>query len=138
MRIRGLDYERSNLSDLLVPEYETVILFPSEDAIELAQLSPQKPIQLIVADGNWRQAAKVNSRYPEFKSLIRVKISETNCGKQHLRREHFPNGMSTLEAIAKSIRILEGQAAGESLMRLYRAKLNATLVGRGLMPDEAR
>ena len=131
MRVRGREHSRADHSDLLSPAYETYILFPSEDALDLEEISPRKPVQLIVADGNWRQAAKVNHRYPEFGSIPRVKINHRNEATEHLRKEHFESGMSTLEAIARALKIIEGEEVGRILLGLYDAKLRATLSGRG-------
>lgn len=132
MRVRGADSDRCDLSDLLSEEYESYVFYPTEDAIELETIRPTKPIQLIVSDGNWRQASKINTRHPELSHLPRVKISRLNPGANHLRKEHFENGFSTLEAIAMAFEVIEGEQVGATLTSLYRAKLNATLLGRGI------
>lgn len=135
MLVRGQTTERLDLSSLLVPEYASYVLFPSEEAIDLEDLKTQKPIQLIVTDGNWRQASKLNTRHPEIAHLPRVKISAENMARHHLRKEHFPEGLATLEAIALALRVLEGEAVGKQLMELYHKKLTATLQGRGVLPS---
>lgn len=132
MIVRGSTTERVDLSSLLDPNYETYVLFPSDDALNLEDLQPQKPVQLIVSDGNWRQASKLNTRHPELGHLPRVKIGAANTAKYHLRKEHFSEGLSTLEAIALAFRIVEGEAVGDSLLALYHKKLTATLEGRGV------
>jgi DTW domain-containing protein len=133
MYIRGEGREALDLSGLLSPNYRSVMFFPSDDAVDLsADFVGQSPlpIQLIVPDGNWRQASKVPSRHRELKDLPRVKISALNTGAFHLRAESSPEGMSTLEAIAQALKIIEGEAAFAPLMALYQAKLSATLIGR--------
>jgi DTW domain-containing protein len=135
MRVRGEDHGRMDLSDLLSTEYESYVLYPADDAIELDGLKPLKAVQLIVADGNWRQASKVHNRHPELSHLPRLKISHKNLSEHHLRKEHMENGLSTLEAIALALKVIEGESVGEKLLGLYRAKLHATLVGRGLHPN---
>jgi DTW domain-containing protein len=133
MHIRGEGREALDLSGLLSPNYRSVVVFPSEDAVDLAAdfvAQSPVPIQLIVPDGNWRQASKVPSRHEELKDLPRVKISAVNEGHFHLRAESSPEGMSTLEAIAQALKIIEGEAAFAPLMALYQAKLSATLIGR--------
>lgn len=133
MRIRGNDKERVDLSDWLTPNYRSVLFYPSADAVELTQefvAQDPRPIQLIVPDGNWRQAGKVHTRHPELKDLPRVKISRPNQLKDHLRAEHNEYGMSTMHAIAEALRITEGESAYESLMAFFRAKLENTLIGR--------
>lgn len=132
LHVRGDRHERLDLSALLSPDYESVVLFPSDDAIELADFEASRPIQLIVSDGNWRQAGKINTRHPELSHLPRVKIGSQNSARHHLRKEHFEGGRSTLEAIALALAAIEGEAIGAQLLALYRAKLGATLAGRGL------
>lgn len=140
MRIRG-DEDRAalDLSDLLVPTYRTYLFYPSDEALELTpELIQQSalPIQLIVPDGNWRQASKVHTRHPELKNIPRVKISSENSSHQHLRAEHSPEGMATLQAIAQALQIIEGPTLVKPLMKLYEAKLKNTLLGRGLLGPE--
>jgi DTW domain-containing protein YfiP len=133
MCVRGLGL--LDLSSLLRPEYHSVLFYPADGAVELTRefvASVDRPIQLIVPDGNWRQASKVAIRHPELAHLTRVKISAPNTARFHLRREHSPEGMSTLEAIARAIGVIEGEEAGAALLRLYQAKLRATMEGRGI------
>lgn len=137
MYIRGEGSDRLDLKSLLVPEYETYVLFPSDDAVNLEEIKPKKPVQLIVTDGNWRQASKLNTRHPELAHLTRVKISAANTARYHLRKEHTSEGLSTLEAIALAFRIIEGDAVGDSLMGLYKKKLAATLQGRGIISSDS-
>lgn len=145
MRIRGETKETLDLSDLLVPEYRTLLFYPSDDAIELNEhlvKQDPRPIQLIVPDGNWRQASKVHYRHHELKEVPRVMIKTPNVSKHHLRTENTPEGMATLQAIAQALGIIEGEAARRPLLDLYNAKLERTLQGRGqskitsLVPDD--
>jgi DTW domain-containing protein YfiP len=131
MYVRGKDRNRLDLSPILSPEFESYVLYPSDDAVDLGSMKPTKPVQLIVSDGNWRQAGKLHHRHPELQHLPRVRISQKNLAKNHLRREHFAEGFSTLEAIAIAFGILEGESVKTDLMALYQAKLDATLAGRG-------
>jgi DTW domain-containing protein YfiP len=130
MFVRGEDRERLDLTKLISNDYVTYLLYPSEDAVDIESLAITKPIHLIVPDGNWRQAGKVHLRHLELRDVVRVKISQKNLGNHHLRKEHKSEGFSTLEAIALALLTIEGPAAGEPLLKLYRAKLEATLTGR--------
>lgn len=138
MRVRGegpLD-----LSSLLSSEYDSLLFYPSADALELtpsfvAGLS--RPVQLIVPDGNWRQASKVHSRHPELRQIPRVKISSPNMARYHLRAESSPEGMATLEAIAFALRVIEGEEIFRALHGVYLAKLERTLQGRGVHVNRA-
>jgi DTW domain-containing protein YfiP len=130
--VRGKTKERLDLNSILSPDYESYVLFPSDEAMDLETIQPKKPIQLIVTDGNWRQASKLNTRHPELSHLPRIKISAKNSASYHLRKEHFSEGLSTLEAIALALQTIEGEEVGKSLLNLYQAKLKATLLGRGV------
>lgn len=133
MKIRGKEREPLDLTPLLTNDYQSLVFFPSEDAVELTKevvASFKKPIQLIVPDGNWRQASKVPQRHPELKSLPKVFLKIPNTAKDHLRKEHSEFGMSTLEAIARAYGVIEGEAVENKLLALYQLKLQATILGR--------
>ena len=136
MRVRGDTKEPLDLSDLLSPRYRTFLFYPTDDAVELdKELVAQNgtPIQLIVPDGTWRQAKKVHSRHHELKDVPRVKISIPDPSKFHLRRQHKPEGMATLQAIAHGLGVIEGDLVKARLMKLYQAKVERTLLGRGML-----
>ena len=136
MRVRGETREPLDLSDLLTDRYRTFLFYPSVDAVELDhELVAQdgRPIQLLVPDGTWRQARKVHSRHRELKDVPRVKISAPDISKFHLRAQHRPEGMATLQAIAHALGVIEGDLVKAQLMKLYDAKVERTMLGRGLL-----
>ncbi len=136
LRVRGEPKETLDLSDLLSSAYHSLLFYPSEEAVELTTdyLRPlsNRSIQLIVPDGNWRQASKVQTRHPELKNIPRVMLKRPNLAKYHLRAENSEFGLSTLEAIAHALGIIEGPEVGEMLLKVYQAKLDRTLIGRGI------
>jgi DTW domain-containing protein YfiP len=139
VRIRGERRETLDLKDLLLPQYRTFLFFPSADAVELdAALVAQdpRPIQLIVPDGTWRQARKIQSRHPELKELPRVKISKASHAIFQLRAQSRPERMATLQAIAHALGIIEGDPIQAQLMRLYYIKIERTLAGRGILIEK--
>lgn len=135
LRVRGVQGAPLRVDDLLTSNYQSTLLFyPSEEAVPLTKDFIQSlpgPIQLIVPDGNWRQAGKVHLRHPEFKNIPKVMLKIPNTAKKHLRTEHSEFGMSTLEAIAKALGVIEGEPIEKQLMQLYQLKLERTLLGRG-------
>jgi DTW domain-containing protein YfiP len=137
MYIRGLDKQALDLTNILSDSYETYILYPSDDAIDIESLKPNKPVHLIVADGNWRQAGKLHRRHSELSHIKKVKISQANLATIHLRNEHMKEGYSTLEAIALAIGIFEGEKVRDELLNLYQVKLQATLKGRGKLSEHS-
>jgi DTW domain-containing protein YfiP len=137
MRVRGLKENPLDLEDLITDEFETLLLFPSDDAELLTPelvRSINKKIQLIVPDGNWRQASKVNTRYKELASIRRVKVARVGKDPYHLRAETTKDGMATLQAIAYAFGATEGENIQNKLLELYDEKLVRTLIGRGVLP----
>jgi len=138
MRIRGERREVLDLTDLLIPDYRTFLFFPSPDAVELDKTlvaQEPRPIQLIVPDGTWRQARKIHSRHYELKDLPRVKIGAPNDSTFQLRAQGRPEGMATLQAIAHGLGVIEGDRVRAQLMTLYQAKIERTLMGRGILRE---
>jgi DTW domain-containing protein YfiP len=138
VRIRGESREALDLSDLLSPLYRTVLFYPCAGAVELDSLfaaEDTRPIQLIVPDGTWRQARKLHSRHAELRGVPRVKISAPNQATFQLRAQSRPEGMATLQAIACALGIIEGDAVAAQMMKLYRARVERTLMARGLMRE---
>ena len=134
MRVRGETREPLDLGDLLTDRYRTFLFYPSIDAVELNRelvAQDRTPIQLIVPDGSWRQAGKVQYRHRELKDVPRVKISAPNTSKFYLRAQHRLEGMATLQAIAHALGVIEGDFVKAELMKLYHAKVERTLIARG-------
>ncbi len=131
--IRGQINQPLDFSSELYSNFRSVLFYPCDEAVELnADFVNESllPIQLIVPDGNWRQASKVHYRHPELKHLPRVMIKSLNTETHHLRAEHMPEGMATLQAIAYALGVIEGSAVQNELLKLYHLKLEKTLLGR--------
>lgn len=136
VRVRGEQREALDLKDLLTAQYRSFLFYPSADAVELNEalvLQEARPIQLLVPDGTWRQARKINSRHPELRDLPRVKIGTPNNSIFQLRAQSQPERMATLQAIAEGLGIIEGDEVRAQLMTLYQTKIGRTLKARGII-----
>lgn len=134
MKIRGVLNSAVDLTMALDGSYHPLLLFPSDNAVELNRKLVEtfdRPVLLIVPDGNWRQASKVHSRHSELKSVQCVLINKTNTATEFLRKETTINGMATLQAIAYALGVIEGDKVQTDLLQLYQLKLHQTLRGRG-------
>lgn len=142
LRVRGERRETLDLTDLLTPTYRTFLFYPSEDAQELERelvLREPTPIQLIVPDGTWRQARKLYTRHRELREVPRLMVGAPREPPLQLRAQSRPERMATLQAVAHALGIIEGDAVGMALMRLYQAKVESTLIGRGVLrPTQSR
>ena len=134
LKIRGHKTGYLDLSELINNDYESLLLFPSEDAIFLTKdllKGIKNNIQLIVPDGNWKQARKVHTRHKELGKVTRVMVPRDVQDRYFLRQEHSEHGMATLQAIANALGMIEGEDVKNQLLALYEEKLIRTLRTHG-------
>lgn len=125
--LRGYEGKEIGTSFLDEDRYEPLFLFPDEDAIELTSdyiQSFDKPINLIIPDGTWRQAKKIHAREKTVTHIQKVKLTTTPKTIYPLRKQKFEYGLCTLEAIAYSLGILENKKAQEFLLGHLRYMIN--------------
>jgi DTW domain-containing protein len=139
LRVRGILDEPMSNADLTPDERQALVLYPSDEAQELNPdylTKLTKPISLIVLDGNWRQAAKMSSRIAELRDVPRVKLPVGAPSEFRLRRAHREDGMSTFEAIARSLGIIEGAKVQRELEAIFKIRVERTLWSRGQLAPE--
>jgi DTW domain-containing protein len=112
-----------------------LLLFPHEGEAEVLEPTAA-PVALIVPDGNWRQASKVRARVPGLKDVRCVTLPPGPPSIYRLRSEPHPEGLATMEAIARAMGILEGAHVQEALERVFRAMVERTLWARGAIATE--
>ena len=118
------------------PGTQPLLLFPHEGATPLAdaRLAPDRPVTLIVPDGNWRQASKVRQRVPGLRELPCVSLPAGERSMYRLRAEAHAAGLSTIEANARALGLLEGEHVRRALELVFRAMVERTLWSRGQVP----
>jgi DTW domain-containing protein len=116
---------------------EPLLLYPHDDADVLeARPAGALPVTLIVPDGNWRQAGKVRARVRGLDSVRAVRLPDGPPSRYRLRHWAHPHGLSTLEAIARALDILEGGSARAELERVLDAMVERTLWVKGALRDD--
>ncbi len=103
------------LDTALLSEPGTWLLFPDGPT---APPDAPPPRQLVVLDGSWSQARRMTQRLPALRTLPRLVLPPPAPGTLRLREPTHPSGMSTLEAIARAVAVLEGPEAAAALERL--------------------
>ena len=106
------------------------VLFPNEEATELRPEDVDKFGRLVILDGNWRQAKKAANRIaqacaPVFKTLPIGLPSEFK-----LRKQSDVHRLSTYEAAARALSILEEVDPLPRMMPLFHAHVDVTLNAR--------
>ncbi|MCU0684175.1 MAG: DTW domain-containing protein [Polyangiaceae bacterium] len=114
------------------PGTQPLFLFPHPGARPLASAAAgDRPVTLVVPDGTWRQASKVQKRVPGLDALPCVTLPSEGPSTYRLRRRPHEDGLSTLEAIARALGVLEGEAVRRELERVFLVAVERTLWSRG-------
>ena len=95
---------------------DVAVLFPGEDARPLSDWLDKPPRVLIVVDGTWSQARKLLRLNPRLASLPRLSYDPPAPGNYRIRREPTDKHLSTIEATAAVLGLLEGDPARFSTM----------------------
>ena len=126
----GVDFSthrraRSLLAD---PHAPAVLLYPATDARDLRTDPPQGPVTLVVLDGTWSHAKTLLKRNPWLRSLPRIAFQPERPSEYRIRREPQESYVSTIEALAAALGLLEGDPARfQAMLVPFRAMIDAQL-----------
>lgn len=112
-----------------------LVLFPSEDAHPLTREfveTDERPVTLVVPDGNWRQATRIPQRVPGLIEAERVTLLGGEPTSWGIRRETRQEGLATFEAIARAFGILESPEVQRQLEAVFRRMVSTTIAQRGV------
>jgi len=110
------------------------VLFPADDAVEIdAALirSLDRPLVIVVPDGSWRQAASAIRREEGLRGLTRLKLPKGPESRYVLRTQPSPGKVSTFEAIARVVGIVEGPEKQRALEAYLDEMVRRSLVASG-------
>ncbi len=139
------EYQRGHLGKTLCSSfvdeenYQPLYLFPTEDAQELTPefLSQfNKPINLIVPDGTWRQAKKVHRREPLLENIPHVKVTTGIKSIYPLRRQKYDFGLCTHEAISFALGRIENESVFDIMIKNLKVFINAHLTNRPIFEKQ--
>jgi DTW domain-containing protein YfiP len=116
------------------PGTQPLVLFPHADAVPLERdVATGLPVTLLVPDGTWRQAAKVRNRVAGLASVPCVSLPRGEASAYRLRSGVHDGGLSTMEAIARALGVLEGPHVERALLDLFRTMVARSLRARGVL-----
>lgn len=109
------------------------LLFPEGEPVREAPVPP--PAQLVVLDATWSQARRMYRKLGALRGLPTLRLPDGPMAAARLRESPGPGRVSTIEAIASALRLLEGEAVGAALERLFaEAVARAAASGRNIAP----
>ncbi len=107
----------------------TWIVFP-EAPLPAPDAPP--PERLLLLDGSWAQARRMYQRIPGLLRLPGIRLPPPAPDSRRLRQPPHPYGMSTVEAIAGALGLLEGEAVARPLLALHEVMIDRVLASRGV------
>ncbi|MBA3500208.1 MAG: DTW domain-containing protein [Myxococcota bacterium] len=93
------------------------LVFPAGPVAE-APLVPA-PRAIVVLDGTWRQARRMYRKLDGLRGLPMLRLPDAPMPSARLRNSPGPGQVSTIEAIARALRLLEGDAVAVPLEQLF-------------------
>jgi len=112
------------LDDTFLRMTNTWLLWPDGDG---AQPDLPLPERIVVLDATWQQARRLYSRTPELQAMPRLLLPFPDKSRKRLRDPHRADGMSTIEAVAAAVAVLEGKKVAEPLEKLYDEVVRRTI-----------
>jgi DTW domain-containing protein YfiP len=84
------------------------------------------PKQLVVLDATWSQARRMFRKLSALRGLPILRLAEAPMPAARMRESPGPGRVSTIEAIARALRLLEGDAIAAPLERLFELAVKRT------------
>lgn len=116
----------------------TWLLWPDGPCLRHDEPDATPPRRIVVLDATWHQARRLFRHTPLLQAMPRLSLPEPSRDRQRLRKQRRTDGMSTLEAVAAAVALLEGAETARPLENLYdevvRRRANLRW-GRGNTPD---
>ena len=125
------DKNRRFLEVLEDANYQTVILYPGDNTIDLsdpgsARKLSDKPLQFLVIDGTWPCAKKMMKLTTLLHDVPRVSFNTTRISEFQVKHQPMPGCLSTVESIHQVLLDLnksgreDTQSMEENLMMVFR------------------
>jgi DTW domain-containing protein len=107
------------------------LLFPEGPVAHAAPVPA--PQQLIVLDATWSQARRMYRKLGALRGLPILRLPDTAMPAARLRESPAPGRVSTIEAIARALRLVEGDDVAAPLEALFQlAVARAAATGRNI------
>jgi DTW domain-containing protein len=124
----GVDFSgQARLEALLCDEaHPALLLYPGPGARDLAREPPRGPVTLVVVDGTWHQARTLLRDNPRLSALPRYHLSAPAPSEYRIRRAPRADYVSTVEALAHALSVLEGRDF-RAMLAPFRAMVDCQL-----------
>lgn len=93
------------------------LVFPEGEPTRVCPQPP--PRALVVLDATWSQARRMFRKLAALRGLPILRLPDDAMPSARLRTAPGPGRVSTIEAVARALRIVEGDAVAEPLEALF-------------------
>ncbi len=97
----------------------TWLLWPDGPGLSQEKIRSMPPKRLAVLDATWHQARRLYRQTEVLHHLPKLVLSAPENARDRLRGQRRSDGMSTLEAIAAAVAMLEGEGVARPLENFY-------------------
>lgn len=107
------------------------LLFPEGEPAVHPEPAPR---QLVVLDATWSQARRMFRKLAALRGLPILRLADHAMPAARLRESPSPGRVSTIEAIARALRLIEGDAVAAPLEALFAVAVErAAATGRNVL-----
>jgi DTW domain-containing protein YfiP len=106
--VEGIALDEHRAVAPLLERDDVALLFPGPGARLAHEWAADPPSTLVVIDGTWWQAKRVLERSPRLAALPRVSLAPSAPSNYRIRKAPSDLHLSTVEAVATTLGILEG------------------------------
>jgi DTW domain-containing protein len=93
------------------------LLYPEGEPVLTPPVPP--PTKLVVLDATWSQARRMYRKLDALRGLPLLRLPDEEVPRARLRESPGPGRVSTIEAIARALRLLEGDQVARPLEQLF-------------------
>lgn len=123
-----LDAHPTVVKALEDPQRRAILLWPGPDARDLETSPPEGLLTLLVVDGTWAQAKKLIKTNPAIAALPRYGLAPAAPSEYRIRRPPRAECLSTIEALANALGVLEGDPEPyRAMLTPFRAMVDAQI-----------
>jgi DTW domain-containing protein YfiP len=105
------------------------LLYPG--SAEVSPTPPPRYDSVVILDGTWAQTRRMLRRLPALAKLPRLSLPPRAVATEKLRHGHLAEGLSTIEAAAGALELLDGSEVGLRLERASRLYVASVFAVRG-------
>lgn len=123
---RVIDGENFDEDDVLIEGHRNILVYPCENEsnINTTGLKSLSKVHLIFIDGTWKKAFKIFKLNPFLSDLTSVELHLDSDSPYKEIRKQRENGLSTLEAVGETIKLLQTDFEQEKLLEQFNSFLN--------------